>query len=37
MPKPASPPSLVGGKAPVAPVLAVRHPSDDLCVRFYDR
>jgi hypothetical protein len=36
-PKPASPPTLVGGKAPVAPVLAVRHPSDDLCVRFYDR
>ena len=25
---------LVGGRAPLAPVLAVRHASDDLCLRF---
>ncbi|MGO8998228.1 MAG: hypothetical protein ACLQVI_33320 [Polyangiaceae bacterium] len=28
-------PELVGSQAPIAPVLAVRHPSDDLCVRFW--
>ncbi len=29
------PPTLSGSQAPVAPVLAVRHPTDDLCVRFW--
>jgi hypothetical protein len=26
---------LAGSQAPIAPVLAVRHPTDDLCVRFW--
>jgi hypothetical protein len=28
-------PVLPGSQAPIAPVLAVRHPDDDLCVRFW--
>jgi hypothetical protein len=33
-PKPA-PSDLMGSQAPIAPPLAVRHPNDDLCVRFF--
>ena len=29
------PRDLAGGQATIAPVLAVRHPTDDLCVRFW--
>jgi hypothetical protein len=28
-------PEALGARAPIAPVLAVRHPDDDLCVRFW--
>jgi hypothetical protein len=34
VPKPAAP-ARVTTPGPIAPVLAVRHPSDDLCVRFW--
>jgi hypothetical protein len=33
VPKPASP--TLTPIPPIAPVLAVRHPSDDLCIRFW--
>jgi hypothetical protein len=33
-PKPAAS-ELVGSQAPIAPPLAVRHPNDDLCIRFW--
>jgi hypothetical protein len=33
--KQSAPRDLAGSQAPIAPVLAVRHPKDDLCVRFW--
>lgn len=35
MPLPHQPQALAGSQTPIAPVLAVRHEKDDLCVRFW--
>lgn len=35
LPRPAPPPVAVPSTPPIAPVLAVRHASDDVCIRFW--